>query len=48
VFDLKPADGAFGGHQAAVRGSRADFTNLAGAIAAAVGVTVVDRFAGTS
>lgn len=38
VFDLKPADGAFGGHQAAVQGARRDFTRLAAAVAAAVGL----------
>ncbi|MGH3569251.1 MAG: ParA family protein [Pseudonocardia sp.] len=36
VFDLKPADGAFGGHQAAVQASRRDFAELARAVAAAV------------
>jgi len=36
VFALKPADGAFGGHQAAVQASRRDFAELACAIAAAV------------
>lgn len=47
VFDLKPADGAFGGQQAAVRGARHDFTTLAEAVAAAVDLPMVDRFAGT-
>jgi chromosome partitioning protein len=32
VFDLKPADGAFGGHQAAVTAARADFSALADTI----------------
>ncbi|MCA1670806.1 MAG: ParA family protein [Actinobacteria bacterium] len=36
VFALKPADGAFGGHQAAVQASRRDFIDLAFAIYAAV------------
>lgn len=36
VFALKPADGAFGGHQTAVQASRQDFTRLARAVAAAV------------
>jgi chromosome partitioning protein len=43
VFDLKPADGAFGGHQAAVRGSRQDFAALARAVARAVGRTVPEQ-----
>lgn len=47
VFDLKPADGAFGGHQAAVRGSRHDFIELATAVAASVGLPMITRFAGT-
>jgi chromosome partitioning protein len=42
VFDLKPADGAFGGHQAAVQGSRRDFAELAGAVAAAVDLRLAD------
>jgi cellulose biosynthesis protein BcsQ len=40
VFDLKPADGAFGGHQAAVQGARRDFARLAAAVAAAVGLAM--------
>ena len=32
VFDLKPADGAFGGHQAAVGAARDDFAQLASLI----------------
>lgn len=40
VFDLKPADGAFGGHQAAVQGARRDFARLAMAVADAVGLDV--------
>lgn len=32
VFHLKPADGAFGGHQAAVSAARADFATLADTI----------------
>lgn len=43
VFDLKPADGAFGGHQAAVRGSRQDFAALARAVAAAIDLPLPDR-----
>lgn len=42
VFDLKPADGAFGGHQAAVQGARRDFARLATRIAAAVDLTLPD------
>lgn len=38
VFDLKPADGAFGGHQAAVQASGRHFAELASAVAAAVGL----------
>jgi len=37
VFALKPADGAFGGHQAAVAGARADFTRLTKRILTEVG-----------
>jgi cellulose biosynthesis protein BcsQ len=40
VFDLKPADGAFGGHQAAVVAARADFVALTGRILREVGVPV--------
>jgi chromosome partitioning protein len=40
VFALKPADGAFGGHQAAVRASYADFAALAQRIAGDVGVAL--------
>lgn len=38
VFDLKPADGAFGGHQAAVGESRRDFAALADRILHEVGM----------
>lgn len=38
VFALKPADGAFGGHQAAVADARTDFAGLAGRILREVGV----------
>ena len=37
VFALKPADGAFGGHQAAVVAARNDFTLLADKIWRSVG-----------
>jgi chromosome partitioning protein len=37
VFDLKPADGAFGGHQAAVVAARADFAALTERILQEVG-----------
>ncbi|MBA2323360.1 MAG: ParA family protein, partial [Pseudonocardiales bacterium] len=37
VFALKPADGAFGGHQTAVQASRKDFAELARAIGIAIG-----------
>jgi chromosome partitioning protein len=37
VFDLKPADGAFGGHQAAVSAARADFAALTKRILGEVG-----------
>jgi chromosome partitioning protein len=37
VFDLKPADGAFGGHQAAVSAARADFAALTERILKEVG-----------
>lgn len=40
VFMLKPADGAFGGHQAAVAAARQDFTVLARAVLAGVGIDV--------
>jgi cellulose biosynthesis protein BcsQ len=40
VFLLKPADGAFGGHQAAVAAARQDFTVLARAVLAGVGIAV--------
>lgn len=36
VFDLKPADGAFGGHQQAVAAARSDFSDLAREVLAAV------------
>jgi len=42
VFALKPADGAFGGHQAAVQASYRDFGDLAFAIAAAVHLRCAD------
>lgn len=38
VFDLKPADGAFGGHQAAVSAARADFAALTERILKDVGI----------
>jgi chromosome partitioning protein len=37
VFALKPADGAFGGHQAAVRAAGVDFAGLADRILEAIG-----------
>ena len=37
VFDLKPADGAFGGHEAAVVAARADFAALTEIILREVG-----------
>lgn len=37
VFALKPADGAFGGHQAAVAAAAADFSALAGRILKTIG-----------
>jgi chromosome partitioning protein len=37
VFALKPADGAFGGHQAAVQDAAADFAALAERILTEVG-----------
>lgn len=40
VFALKPADGAFGGHQAAVADARADFSDLADRILRDVGVAL--------
>lgn len=40
VFALKPADGAFGGHQSAVAEARADFAGLAIRILRDVGVAV--------
>lgn len=40
VFALKPADGAFGGHQAAVAAARDDFSVLADRIAEEVGLVV--------
>ncbi|MDN5916647.1 MAG: hypothetical protein L0I76_16345 [Pseudonocardia sp.] len=43
IFELKPADGAFGGHQAAVRAAREDFVVLAGVIAARIGVRLPER-----
>lgn len=39
VFALKPADGAFGGHQAAVAAAAADFAALTARILAEVGVS---------
>ncbi len=39
IFDLKPADGAFGGHQAAVTAARADFSILADRILAEIGIS---------
>lgn len=42
IFALKPADGAFGGHQAAVTEARADFAALADRIMGEVGVTIPD------
>lgn len=42
VFALKPADGAFGGHQAAVQASRHDFVKLARAIATAVDFSLAE------
>jgi chromosome partitioning protein len=38
VFRLKPADGAFGGHQQAVAAARQDFTVLARAVLRGVGL----------
>lgn len=43
VFALKPADGAFGGHQAAVQASRHDFAELARAVASAVDLQLTDN-----
>lgn len=40
VFFLKPADGAFGGHQAAVQGARRDFADLARVVAQRAGVDI--------
>jgi cellulose biosynthesis protein BcsQ len=40
VFALKPADGAFGGHQAAVAGARQDFSLLTDRILRDLGVVV--------
>jgi chromosome partitioning protein len=40
VFALKPADGAFGGHQAAVAAARADFAALTERILLEVGSPV--------
>jgi cellulose biosynthesis protein BcsQ len=37
IFALKPADGAFGGHQAAVAGAWADFTRLTNRIVSEIG-----------
>jgi chromosome partitioning protein len=41
VFALKPADGAFGGHQAAVAGARRDFSELTDRILSEVGLTEI-------
>jgi hypothetical protein len=38
IFELKPADGAFGGHQAAVSAARTDFIRLAAHVLARAGV----------
>jgi chromosome partitioning protein len=43
IFALKPADGAFGGHQAAVSSARTDFAALTGRILSEVGVVAPDR-----
>ncbi|MDN5917065.1 MAG: ParA family protein [Pseudonocardia sp.] len=42
VFDLKPADGAFGGHQTAVQGAHRDFIRLAHAVADAIDLHLPD------
>lgn len=42
VFALKPADGAFGGHQQAVSGARQDFTVLARAVLSGIGQNLGD------
>lgn len=47
VFDLKPADGAIGGHLAAAQASRQHFAELATTIAGAIGLEVVDRIGST-
>jgi hypothetical protein len=46
VFALKPADGAFGGHQTAVREAAADFATLAERILTEVGRPVAWRTEG--
>lgn len=43
VFALKPADGAFGGHQKAVQSSYRDFATLARAVAAAVDLPLAEH-----
>ncbi|QSB16726.1 ParA family protein [Natronosporangium hydrolyticum] len=43
VFALKPADGAFGGHQTAVTEARGDFSRLADRILQEVGLATGDR-----
>jgi chromosome partitioning protein len=43
MFKLRPADGAFGGHQKAVQECGADFRRLAGRIMAACGVALPDK-----
>lgn len=40
MFELTPADGAFGGHAAAVQDCREDFENLAKRIASSVGIAL--------
>lgn len=47
VFDLKPADGAFGGHQAAVHASRRHFAELATRIAGVIGLELDDPIGST-
>jgi cellulose biosynthesis protein BcsQ len=42
VFALKPADGAFGGHQAAVAAARADFAGLAERVVDETGASMTD------
>lgn len=45
VFMLKPADGAFGGHQSAVAAARQDFAVLARAVLAGIGVDLAEEAA---